>query len=129
MDLIAKENLFSYANNRDSKYISINSMYVADDEKQRNKMAHEFYRDMGSEIEEYQKRILKLIQSGNSSQKILDRWELKIQSLESKKREYETILKQSLSGIDEEFTMLRDMCDQFKTTVRSSQIFGIRAAA
>ncbi|MBQ2923442.1 MAG: hypothetical protein IJE60_10245, partial [Tyzzerella sp.] len=78
---------------------------------------------------EYQRRILKLIQSGNSSQKILDRWEIKIQSLESKKREYETILKQNLSGIDEEFTMLRDMCDQFKTTVRSSQIFGIRAAA
>lgn len=129
MDLIAKENLFSYANNRDSKYISMNSMYVADDEKQRNKMAHEFYQDMGNEIEEYQRRILKLIQSGNSSQKILDRWELKIQSLESKKREYETILKQNLSGIDEEFTMLRDMCDQFKTTVRSSQIFGIKAAA
>ena len=129
MDLVAKENLFTYANNRDSKYISINSMYVADDEKQRNKMAHEFYQDMGNEIEEYQRRILKLIQSGNSSQKILDRWEIKIQSLESKKREYETILKQNLSGIDEEFTMLRDMCDQFKTTVRSSQIFGIRAAA
>lgn len=129
MELIAKENLFTYANNRDSRYISINSMYVADDEKQRSKMAHEFYRDMASEIEEYQRRMLKLIRNGNSSQKILDRWELKIQSLESKKREYETILKQNLSGIDEEFTMLRDMCDRFKTTVRSSQIFGIRTAA
>lgn len=129
MDLVAKENLFTYANNRDSKYISINSMYVADDEKQRNKMAHEFYQDMGREIEEYQRRMLKLIQNGNSSQRILDRWELKIQSLESKKREYETILKQNLSGIDEEFTMLRDMCDQFKVTVRKSQIFGMEIVA
>lgn len=129
MDLIAKENLFTYANNRDSKYISINSMYVADDEKQRNKMAHEFYLDMGREIEEYQRRMLKLIQNGNSSQKILDRWEIKISSLESKKREYESILKQNLSGIDEEVTMLRDMCDQFKVSVRKSQIFGMEMAA
>ena len=129
MELIAKENLFTYANNRDSKYISINSMYVADDEKQRSKMAHEFYQDMGNEIEEYQKRILKLIQNGNSSQKILDRWELKIQSLESKKREYEDILKQDLSGIDEEFTMLRDICDQFKLKVKRTQVFGATMAA
>ena len=91
-------------------------------------MAREFYQDMGREIEEYQKRIIKLIQSGNSSQKILDRWELKIQALESKKREYEDILKQDLSGVDEEFTMLRDMCNQFKMSVRRSQVFGATAA-
>lgn len=129
MELIAKENLFTYANKRDSKYISMNSMYVADDEKQRNKMAHEFYRDMASEIETYQKRIMNLIQNGNNSQRILDRWELKIQSLENKKREYEGILKQDLSGIDEEFTMLRNMCDQFRMGVRKSQIFGAAMAA
>lgn len=129
MELVAKENLFTYANKRDAKYISINSMYVADDEKQRSKMAREFYQDMGKEIEEYQKRIMKLIQNGNSSQKILDRLELKLQSLESKKREYEDILKQDLSGIDEEFTMLRDMCDQFKLKVRRTQVFGAAMAA
>lgn len=129
MELVAKENLFTYANKRDSKYISINSMYVADDEKQRGKMAHEFYRDMGNEIETYQKRIMNLIRNGSSSQKILDRWELKIQSLESKKKEYEGILKQNLSGIDEEFTMLRDICDQFKLKVRKTQVFGAAMAA
>lgn len=127
MELIAKENLFTYANKRDSKYISMNSMYVADDEKQRSKMAYEFYLDIGREIDEYQRRITRLIQNGNSSQRILDRWELKIQSLENKKREYETILKKDLSGIDEDFAMLRDMCDQFKLHVRSSQIFSIAA--
>lgn len=129
MELVGNENLFTYANSkRDAKYISINSMYVADDEKQRNKMAHEFYQDMSREIEEYQKRIGKLIQSGNTSQKILDRWELKIQSLESKKKEYETILKRNLSGIDEEFTMLRDMCNQFRMGVKSTQIWNLAAA-
>lgn len=128
LELVAKENLFTYADGRDAKYISVNSMYVADDAKQRSKMAREFYQDMGREIEEYQRRITKLIQNGNSSQRILDRWELKFQRLESKKREYEEILKQDLSGVDEEFTMLRDMCDRFKMQVRSSQIYGVMAA-
>ena len=127
MELIAKENLFSYANSRDSKYISINSMYVADDEKQRGKMAREFYQDMAKEIEEYQRRITRLIRNGNSSQTILDRWELKIGSLEDKKNQYEVILKQNLSGMDENFTMLRDMCDQFRLHVKNSQLFGIAA--
>ncbi len=124
LELIGKENLFTYSSNRDATYISINSMYVIDDAKQRGKMSNEFYKDMGREIEEYQKRMISLIQSGNSSQRILDRWEAKISTLEQKKREYETILKQDLSGVDEEFTMLRDMCNQFKLTVRSSQVFG-----
>lgn len=130
MELVGSENLFTYKNSkRDSKYVSINSMYVADDEKQRKKMAHEFYLDMAREIEEYQKRIGRLIQNGNTSQKILDRWELKIQSLEQKKRDYETILKRNLSGMDEEFTMLRDMCNQFKMGVRNSQIWNMPIAA
>lgn len=102
-------------------------MYVADDAKQRGKMCREFYQDIGREIDEYQRRITSLIQNGNSSQRILDRWELKIQLLENKKREYETILKQDLSGVDENFSMLRDMCDQFKLRVKSSQIFGVAA--
>ena len=128
MELIARENLFTYSDKRDATYISINSMYVVDDARQRGKMAREFYHDMNREVEEYQRRIVKLIQSGNRSQKILERWELKIQSLEDKKREYERILKQDLSGVDEGFTMLRDMCDQFKMQVRKSQIFGVMAA-
>ena len=103
-------------------------MYVADDAKQRGKMSREFYQDMGREIAEYQSRILRHIQSGNSSQKILARWELKIQALEAKKREYEDILKQDLSGVDEEFTKLRDICNQFKMSVRRSQVFGATAA-
>ena len=105
----------------------MNSMYVVDDDEQRSKMSREFYQDMGREIEEYQKRITRLIQNGNSSQRILDRWELKIQSLENKKREYEKILKKDLSGIDENFTMLRDMCDQFKFAVKRTQVFGLAA--
>ncbi len=127
MELISQENLFEYKNKRDSKYISINSMYVVDDEKQRKKMAYEFYQSMGAEIEEYQRRIEKLIRNGNSSQAILDRWELKIRALESKKREYEILLKQNLSGMDENFMILRNMCDQFKYNVRASSLSGLAA--
>jgi len=127
MELIASENLSTYSDHRNAKYISMNSMYVADDAKQRKKMSYEFYQDMGQQIAEYQQNITRLIQNGNTSQKILDRWMLKIQALESKKKEYEQVLKQNLSGIDEEFTMLRDICDQFGACVRSSQIFSVAA--
>ena len=127
MELVGKENLFSYSDKRDSTYISINSMYVADNEKQRNKMAHEFYIDMAKEIDEYQNRIINLIKGGSKSQWILDRWELKIQSLENKKREYEKILKRNLSDVDDEFSMLRGIYDNFKMSVKNTQIFGVAA--
>ena len=126
-ELLGKENLFSYSDRRDSTYISINSMYVADNEKQRDKMAHEFYLDMAKEIGEYQGRIIKLIQGGSKSQRILDRWELKIQAMENKKREYEKILKRSLTDVDEEFSMLRGIYDNFRMSVKNTQIFGAAA--
>ena len=130
VDLVGKENLYTYPDSkRDAKYVSMNSMYVADDEKQRGKMAHEFYLNMSREIEEYQKRIGKLIQKGNTSKKILDRWELKIQSLEAKKREYESILKKDLSGVDEEFELLKGICEQFRMSVKSTQLWDLKAAA
>jgi len=44
---------------------------------------------MSREIEEYQKNISRLIRNGNSSQRILYRWTLKIEELQRKKREYE----------------------------------------
>lgn len=127
MELVGKENLFSYSDKRDSTYISINSMYVADNEKQRNKMAHEFYIDMAKEIDEYQSRIINLIKGGSKSQRVVDRWELKIQSLENKKREYEKILKRNLSDVDDEFSMLRGIYDNFKMSVKNTQIFGVAA--
>ncbi len=130
LELVGKENLYTYADKkRDATYVCMNSMYVADDEKQRKKMAYEFYLDISREIDEFQKRISKLIQNGNTSQRILDRWELKIQSLESKKREYEDILKANLSNVDTEFDMLREMCNQFRFNVKSTQLVGMDLAA
>ncbi len=124
---LAKENLFVYADGRDAKYISSNSMYVADDETQRKKMAHEFYADMGREIEEYQRNISRLIRNGSSSQRILDRWTLKIESLHKKKREYEELLKQNLSGMDENFTLLEGMRNQLMLNVQRASLYGLAA--
>lgn len=99
-------------------------MYVADNEKQRKKLAKEFYIDIGNRIQGYQKRMEHLIRSGNTSQKILDRWEIKIQSLSATKHEFESILKQDLSGMDEQLSLPLEMCDQFKQRVRSPHVFG-----
>lgn len=128
MESVAQENLFTYRDGRNSKYISINSMYVADDEKQRRKMANEFCIDVNKRIDEYQERIEHLIRNGNTNETILARWELKIQTLEARKREYETILRQDLSGMDEKYTLLKDTCEQFRLRVQNSQVFGAVAA-
>lgn len=125
--LVADANLFTYANKRDAKHISMNAMFVVDNEEQCKKMTQEFYHDLGSQIAEYQKRIGKLIQNGNTNQKVLDRWILKIQMLATRKKEYETILHRDLSGMDEEFSMLESMCQNYKMTVKRSQIFGVAA--
>ena len=90
-------------------------------------MAHEFYADMGREIEEYQRNISRLIRNGNSSQRILDRWTLKIEGLQRKKGEYEALLKQSLSGMDENFTLLEGMRNQLMLNVQSANLYGLAA--
>ena len=47
--------------------------------------------------------------------------------METRKNEYERILKQNLSGIDENFTALRDLCEQFEFRVKRSRVFGLAA--
>lgn len=66
-------------------------------------MAAAFYRSVKREILEYQDRANYLIQSGSQSASIMERWVLKIESLEAKKREYEQILHRELTEIDDDF--------------------------
>ena len=63
-----------------------------------------------------------LIKSGCGSAAILDRWVLKIDSLEEKKRHYETILWRELDGLDDEFTALKGYSQELKIRAQ-----GIRA--
>ena len=94
--------------------LEVNSIYVVDDAKQRKKMTAAFYRFVRREIAEYEERVTHLIQSGSQSPKIMDRWVMRIQGLEEKKRNYENILKRELTDLDEEFTSLRYLSDELR---------------
>jgi hypothetical protein len=101
-----------------------NSMFVVDDAKQREKMAAAFYRSVRREIAEYTERANHLIQTGSQSAAIMERWALKIQSLEVKKREYEATLQRELHDIDGEFQSLGYLEQELLIRAR-----GIRRAA
>lgn len=89
------------------KPITANSIYIIDDAKQRDKMADAFYSTVKEEIEKYQERADYFIKSGCRSVAVMERWVLRIQSLEEKKRHYEAVLRRELDGLDEEFSALK----------------------
>ena len=93
--------------NRNPAPLTVNSMYVLDDQKQRDKMAAEFYNHIRKEIELYQERAEHFIVSDCQSVAIMDRWVLKISALEEKKRHYETLLQKELDELNGEFSTLR----------------------
>ena len=93
--------------NRNDTPLMANSIYVIDDAKQRDKMTEEFYAAVKKEIAEYQERADYLIKSGSQSPAIMERWVLKINALEGKKRHYENVLRRELNGLDEEFETLK----------------------
>ena len=95
-----------------------NSMYVVNDAKQREKMAVAFYRSVRREISEYQERVNYLIQSGSQSAAIMDRWIVKIEGLDQKKREYETVLKRELNEIDDDFSTLNYLSQELQIRTR-----------
>ena len=114
------------AHNQHSVPLVVNSMYVMDDEKQRQKMAAEFYNTVRKEIEEYQERAEHLISTGSQSPAIMNRWILKIEALEGKKREYENILNQQLNDLQSEFDVLRTFAQELE---RRAQVIERQKAA
>lgn len=92
--------------NRNEKALVVNSFYVADDAKQRDKMATEFYALVRREAQEYQERAAYLLDSGCQSPSIMERWILRIQDLEQKKQRYEALFRKELHDVDEEFDSL-----------------------
>ena len=110
------------AHNQNSSPLVVNSMYVMDDDKQRQKMAAEFYNTVRKEIEEYQERAQHLISTDSQSPAIMNRWVLKIEALEEKKREYEEILCRQLDELNQEFTVLRTFSQELAHRVRSIEM-------
>lgn len=93
--------------NQNDKALVVNSFYVADDEKQREKMASEFYTLVRKEAQEYQERAMYLIDSGCQSPSIMERWIGRIDDLKQKKQRYEALFRKELSETDAEFDSLQ----------------------
>jgi hypothetical protein len=123
-DLIQLLEKHNQHESRNRAPLDANSMYVVDDAKQREKMAAAFYRSVRREIEEYSERADHLIQTGSQSAAIMEHWAVKIQGLETKKREYEDVLRRELGELDEEFRALGFLAEELAIRAR-----GIRRRA
>ena len=75
--------------NKKQTPLVVNSFYIIDDAKQRDKMTEEFYLAVKKEIAAYQEKCDYLIKSSSQSPAVMERWVLKVQALEEKKRHYE----------------------------------------
>lgn len=107
-------------NNRRSSGLTVNSMFVIDDAKQRDKMTTEFYNATRKEIELYTEKLENIITANSQSAAIMERWILKIDGLETKKRHYEEILKHELSDLDDQYTNLKFLANEL--SLRANKI-------
>ena len=116
--------------NKKATPLVVNSFYIIDDAKQREKMAEEFYLAVKKEIAAYQEKCDYLIKSGSQSAAVMDRWVLKVRALEEKKRHYEGVLQRELDGLDDEFSVLKFLSQELQIRANSirSQRFQQRAA-
>lgn len=67
----------------------------------------------------YQERCDYLIQSGSQSPAVMDRWVLKVQGLEEKKKHYEQVLQRELDGLDDEFNTLKFLAQELQVRANS----------
>ena len=95
------------AHNQRAGQLTVNSFFVADDDKQREKMAAEFYHSARQEISSYIEKLETFISRDPKNLVLLDRWISKINSLDSKKLDYETLLKSELNELDDDYQTLR----------------------
>ena len=109
------------ANNRNSGQLIVNSMYVLDDQKQRDKMAQEFYIAMRREVELYQERVKHFIDTNITSPAVMNRWIAKIDALEEKRRHYEGILRRQLDDLNDEFSTLQMFSQDLQVRVQRQE--------
>ncbi len=93
--------------NLNTNLVHSNSMFVVDDERQRQKMTDEFYANYKRDIEFYQERIQHFIDNGCDSQAVIQRWMQKINALQMKKQTYEEILQRQLDDLNSDYAMLQ----------------------
>ena len=107
-------------NNRRGGTLTVNSMFVIDDAKQRDKMTTEFYAATRKEIEMYSEKLENIISANSKSAAVMERWVIKIQGLEAKKKHYEEILKHELNDLDEQYANLKFLADEL--SLRANRI-------
>ena len=100
IESLSKENL-------NTNLVHSNSMFVVDDERQRQKMTDEFYANYKRDIEFYQERIQHFIDNGCESKAVIMRWIDKINALQQKKKTYEEVLKRQLDDLNSDYAMLQ----------------------
>ena len=115
--------------NRNETPLTVNSFYIIDDAKQRDKMTEEFYLAVKKEIATYQEKCDYLIKSGSQSPAVMDRWVLKVQALEQKKRHYESVLQRELDGLDDEFSVLKFLSQELQVRANSIRTQRFQKAA
>ena len=108
--------------NKNGAPLVVNSFYIIDDEKQRGKMTEEFYAAVKKEITTYQEKVDYLIKSGSRSPAVMDRWVLKIQGLEEKKKHYEQVLRRELDGLDDEFGTLKFLAQELQVRAQNIRV-------
>ena len=108
--------------NKKQTPLVVNSFYIIDDAKQRDKMTEEFYLAVKKEIATYQEKCDYLIKSSSQSPAVMDRWVLKVQALEEKKRHYESVLQRELDGLDDEFIREEFDCQRQQIPKHRSEI-------
>lgn len=105
--------------NQNNTPLVVNSFYIIDDEKQRDKMTEEFYSAVKKEIAEYQERCDYFIKSGCQSPAVMERWVLKVRDLEERKRHYEEVLRRELNDLDDEFATLKFLAQELQARSHS----------
>lgn len=107
--------------------LSVNSIHVVDDAKQREKMAEAFYATIAKEMEIYQERISNLVQSHCASEKIIDRWVIKIEGLRQKQQTYEQVLQRKLRDMDSSFQTLDYLTQELRLSAGNNGSIGYAA--
>lgn len=82
-------------------------------------MTEEFYAAVKKEIATCQERTDYLIKSGSQSPAVMERWVLKIRTLEEKKKHYEGVLRRELDGLDDEFATLKFLGQELQVRAQS----------
>ena len=92
------------------------------EERQEWSSIYASYRSVRREIADYQERANYLIRSGSESAAVMERWVVKIEGLEQKKREYESVLKRELNDIDDEFSTLGYLSQELQIRARGLRV-------